>query len=177
MGIAPGHLLLLIALLSLCWVSSGCHVVRYSPELDRELTPQALEFLKHNSVVIAENQERGSWVDPDSGRVVVPSEGKITIMQNCSRSPYFHNTLTLLTLGVVPFTTRDEFSFVARYEAGGKAYRLGQKYSYESFSGWFAPVQWLFSGWEFGGGPPPAERAFNTVVNRFVALRSGAKPR
>lgn len=159
--------------LSCCLVVS-CGVVRYSPALDTELTAEAREFLEHNSVVIAENQERGSWIDSELSRAVLSPNGRITLLQNYSRPYSYHPFLPLLTLGVIPQTTSREFSFTARYEVGGVACQLGQEYRYEAFFGWFACVQWLFPGWKFESGlaPSPSERAFYTMINRFVMERS-----
>ncbi len=163
-----------VATLLLLFGLSSCVAVRYSPDLDDELTEAGLRLLATTSVVIEDSDNWRNVVDPKLAREVESPSAGVRIMRNVrKRSPSYNPLLNLLTLYVIPYATHRGYVFSALTHAGGAWEYVELEYSVDTLGGWFAPLYWLSSDYEMpergDADESASRRAFYTVVNRLAA--------
>jgi hypothetical protein len=161
------------------FIASGCVATRYSPHLDRELTEAGNRFLKSTSVVVAQDPQPGNVLDNSIARTAEDPRSKITVLRNQSDVwpgrgfQCFEPMLYVLTIGIIPADCTNDYAFEAVLERHDSTTPFHREYTVTQIQGWVFRSPVLFPGWEFGSGPAPSVRAFNSVINE-VASRAEA---
>ena len=157
------------------FVASGCVATRYSPHLDRELTEAGNRFLESTSVVVDQERQPGNVLDDSIAHTAEVPRSRITVLRNQSDVwpgrgfQCFEPMLYVLTIGIIPADCTNDYAFEAVLEHHDSTTPLRREYRVTQIQGWVSGLLVLLPGWEFGSGPSPSVRAFNSVINEVAA--------
>lgn len=161
------YIVLLISIVFL----HGCAAVKYSPNMDKELSKEAHRYLSERELsVTAENENNFQFYNWYTYKYIDNPVGQITIIETNRQNHFegfqcFEPMMFLFTLGLVPTHCVGKHELVFKVVEDGEAKTITKKVKTTTMGGWF-PLFLLFSKkWEYDLNSNPYERAFISAIN------------